>query len=145
MSTLKDNTVNGLPGNDDVASRAQAIFRTACENADSYHTLRLGLARRKAMHAGTAHSALRIGASLVGAAACCAIVAGVLWMRPAARVAPAANVVASSTAIIAGRSGSEDVAPELGTSQAEMVQDLDFYRWLATQPVAASVRTGSRR
>ncbi|MGH8125816.1 MAG: hypothetical protein ACREPK_08215 [Rhodanobacteraceae bacterium] len=144
MSTVKKQTINELHSNHDVESRAQAVFKSACENADSYHTLRLGLARRKAMNAGAAHFAVRIWAPLAGAA-CCALVAGVLWMRPAARVAPTANIVASSTAIVSSQAASEDITLELGDSQTEMVQDLDFYRWLATQPVVASTLPGSRR
>lgn len=146
MNTIHGNAINGLPENHEVESRARAIFRNACENADSYHTLRLGLARRKAVNAGAARSRVRIWAPLAGTVACCALVAGVLWMRPAARVAPTANIVASSTPIASGQQAeSEDLTPELGSSQTEMVQDLDFYRWLASQPAVASARNGGAR
>jgi hypothetical protein len=142
MNNLHENTPNELPGDDEIASRARAIFRTACEQADSYHTLRLGLARRKAVNAGSAHSALKVWAPLAGAAACCALVAGVVWLHPVNRLQPSSPIaVAAPAGFNQGGpdSGDADEAiPEVGSNQMEVVQDLDFYRWLAVQPVMAS-------
>lgn len=137
MNEMHDNTLNGLPGDDAIASRARAIFRTACEQADSYHTLRLGLARRKAANARPAHGAFKVWAPLAGAAACCALVVGVVWMHPTAR--PQASSPIAATAPAGSNQGDADeVIPDVGSSQMEVVQDLDFYRWLAAQPAMAS-------
>ena len=137
MTKPNENTPTALQGDDEVAARARAIFRTACEQTDSYHALRLGLARRKAMGAGTPHGALKVWAPLAGAAACCALVAGVVWLHPVGRLQPASPIAAAAPAV-AGQSDADEVIPEIGSNQMEVVQDLDFYRWLAAQPAMAS-------
>lgn len=124
-----------------IAARARGIFRTACENADSYHTLRLGLARRKALQAS--RSPVRLWAPLGGAAvACCVLAVGVLMLHPGNRAAPLPT--AGALPVAAGPGSVIEEIPEVGSNQMEMVQDLDFYRWLATQPnvAAASGRNG---
>lgn len=141
MSKMSENTCNGLPHDNEVEARARVIFRNACEGTDSYHALRLGLARRKALNAGTGHSALRVWEPLAGAAACCALVVGVMWMRPVNRAVPDTSI-ASSAPIVANQNGEDELAPEVNSNQMEMVQNLDFYRWLATQPTVASAATG---
>lgn len=142
MTDKHVNAFNDLPNNDEVIARARALFRTSCENADSYHTLRLGLARRKALNAGPSQRSLRVWAPLAGAAAaCCALVIAVVLVRPAPRpVVPAQ--VAASTPIAAQPTESADDLPEVGSNQQEMVQDLDFYRWLAAQPTVATAQGG---
>lgn len=137
MNKMSENASSGLPHDDEIEVRARAIFRNACESTDSYHALRLGLARRKALNAGTGHFALRVWAPLAGAAACCALVVGVAWMRPVSRVVSDTGVV-SSAPIVAGQNEGDEFAPEVSGNQMEMVQNLDFYRWLATQPAVAS-------
>lgn len=147
MNDIPDKTINDLPTDAEVASRARAIFRTACEEADSYHTLRLGLARRKALHAGAGHRLGGFWASLAGTAvACCALAVGVAWMHPARQAGPAAGMVAPSAPIAAEPADGEEAGvPEIGSSQMEMVQDLDFYRWVASQQsVASAPSRGSR-
>lgn len=143
MTTISDNKPDELPRDDEIESRARAIFRNACEGADSYHTLRLGLARRRALAAGTGHSALRVWAPLTGAAACCALALGVVWMRPAQHALPG-SVVASSMSPAAGQT-EDEVIPEVSSEQMEMVENLDFYRWLATQQASTSVPNGGGR
>lgn len=141
MNKMSENACSGLPHDDEVEARARVIFRNACEGTDSYHALRLGLARRKALNAGSGHSAMRVWAPLAGAAACCALVAGVAWMRPVNRAVPDTSI-ASSAPIVAGQGLDDELAPEVSSNQMEMVQNLDFYRWLATQPTVASAPTG---
>ena len=126
-----------------VAARARSVFANACEHADSYHVLRLGVARRAAATVGRTHSTLRIWAPLTGAAACCALVVGVVWMRPVPRVAP--GMVVASAPIAATRDADDDLATEVASGQIDMVQDLDFYRWLATQPTVANHSAGGGR
>jgi hypothetical protein len=142
MNEIHKNTPNGLPGDDEIASRARAIFHTACEQADSYHTLRLGMARRKATNAGSAHTRFKVWAPLAGAAACCALVVGVVWLHPVNRLQPsspiAAAMPASSNPDELGQSDADDAIPDVNSNQMEVVQDLDFYRWLAAQPAMAS-------
>ena len=137
MNTRPENTIDGLPADAEIESRSRAIFRNACENTDSYHALRLGMARRKAAHVGKARVTSRVWAPMAGAAACCALVIGVVWMNPAGQTGPAATAV-SSTQIATGSGTAEDITPEIGSTQMEMVQDLDFYRWLAAQPAVAA-------
>lgn len=141
MSKMSENANSGLPHDDQIGVRARAIFRNACESTDSYHALRLGLARRKALNAGAGHSSMRLWAPLAGAAACCALAVGVVWMRPVARVASDAGA-ASSAPIVASQNEGDEFAPEVSGNQMEMVQNLDFYRWLATQPTVASASAG---
>ena len=149
MSKLHENTLDDMPGDDEVAARARAIFRTACEQADSYHTLRLGLARRKAANAGSAHRALKVWAPLAGAAACCALVVGVVWLHPANRLQPSSSIAAAMPADFnqgsPGQSDADEAIPEVGSNQMEVVQDLDFYRWLAAQPAMASAAPARSR
>jgi len=145
MNKVHENTLTGAPGNDEVESRARAIFRTACENVDSYHALRLGLARRKAANARASHSALRVWAPLTGAAACCALVVGVIWMHPVRQDGPMETVVSSAPLASGPLDTQEEATPEIGSNQMEIAQDLDFYRWLASQPTVASANRGGGR
>lgn len=138
MNISSENKPSALPGDDEVASRARAIFRTACEQSDSYHALRLGLARRKAMGTAATHRALKVWGSFAGAAACCALVAGVVWLHPAGRPQPTSPIAAATHAIPADQDDTDDVIPDVNSNQMEVVQDLDFYRWLAAQPVMAA-------
>jgi hypothetical protein len=140
MNESHENTFNGLPGDAEVESHARAIFKAACEQTDSYHALRLGLARRKAANAGASHTALRVWAPLAGAAACCALVAGVVWLQPAARLQPATSIAASPPAA-ASQGDADDAIPDVGSNQMDVAQNLDFYRWLATQPAMATAAT----
>ncbi|MGH8191030.1 MAG: hypothetical protein ACREP2_06255 [Rhodanobacteraceae bacterium] len=145
MNESHDNRIDEIridrfPDDDEVIARARAIFRNACESADSYHVLRLGLARRRALDAVARHSPLPLWAPLGGiAAACCAVVVGIALLQPAAgpAISPASGsaVSASATAQEYGNSDNE-VIPDVASSQMEMVQDLDFYRWVAAQPAA---------
>jgi hypothetical protein len=89
------------------------------------------------VNAASPRAALRIWMPLAGAAACCALVAGI-WLHPAAQITPPATTIASSVPITASQDNDDALVPEVGSSQMEMVQDLDFYRWLAAQPGVAS-------
>ena len=136
MNHTSHNTCDRLPSDGEVAARAQAIFSLACDSIDSYHARRLDLARRQAVRGTATHSVLRMWAPLAGAAACCVLVVGTVWMRPAPRVAPAPRVtteIAGAPSIATDATATVDV----GSGQADMVQNLDFYRWLATQPAVA--------
>jgi hypothetical protein len=147
MSKIPHKTFNGLPADAEVVSRARTIFRTACEETDSYHALRLGVARRKALDAHARHRLAGFWASLAGTAiACCALAVGVVWMHPARQARPAEGIVSTATPITAERSDSDEAGiPEIGSSQQEMVEDLDFYRWVATQPAVASAPSRGTR
>lgn len=145
MNEMPNNAFKDLPGDAEVESRARAIFKAACEEADSYHTLRLGLARRKALHAGARHSPLGLWASMTGIAACCALVAGVAWMQSPRLANPRVNPVSSASVAPVEADDADEVPPEVGSSQMEMVEDLDFYRWVATQPAVASAASRGAR
>lgn len=137
MNISSENQPNALPGDDEIASRARTIFRTACERTDSYHALRLGLARRKAINAASTHHALKVWGSFAGAAACCALVVGVVWLHPMGNPQTSSSIAAAAPSAV-NRNGADEAIPEVGSSQMEVVQDLDFYRWLAAQPAMAS-------
>jgi hypothetical protein len=137
MNKLHENTPNDPPGDGEVASRARALFHTACEQADSYHTLRLGMARRKAMNAGSAHTTFKVWAPLAGAAACCVLVVGVVWLHPVNRLQPPSSI-ATTTHAVPDQDDGDDVILDVNSNQMEVVQDLDFYRWLAAQPTMAT-------
>lgn len=147
MSEIPDKTFNGLPADTEVVSRARAIFKTACDETDSYHALRLGAARRQALDAHAGHRLAGFWASLAGTAiACCALAVGVVWMQPARHARPAAGIVSTSAPTIAEQGDSDEASlPEIGSSQQELVEDLDFYRWVATQPAVAVAPSRSRR
>lgn len=137
MNNTFHDTFDQQPSDSEVAARAQAIFTCACDSIDSYHARRLDLARRQAVRGTATHFALRMWAPLAGAAACCVLVVGVVWMRPAPRVtAPAPR---ATTEIPGAPSIAPDAAAtvDVGSGQADMMQDLDFYRWLAAQPAVA--------
>lgn len=142
MSISSQNQLNALPADDEVASRARTLFRTACEQTDSYHALRLGLARRKAIHAATTRRALKAWASFAGVAACCALVAGVVWLHPMDKPETASSIATTPSTVTQG--DADEVIPDLGSNQMEVVQDLDFYRWLAAQPTMASAAPATR-
>lgn len=126
------------PGDAAVESRARVVFRNACDNADSYYALRLGLARRRALDARATRSAARRWAPLAGAAvACCALLVAVVLVRPDFRNASATRAAASAP-IAAVQDDAGDELPEIGSSEMEIVQDLDFYRWLAAQPAGSA-------
>lgn len=140
MSNTTQDTFNRLPRDAEIESRAHAIFHDACTATDSYHSLRLGHARRNALVAGRPHRAMKVWAPLAGAAACCALVVGVVWMHPVTRVSPSAS--APSSTVIAGQIDSDDATLDVGSSQVEMVQNLDFYRWVASQQTVSSPTQG---
>ncbi|HET7163407.1 MAG TPA: hypothetical protein VFI32_12150 [Rhodanobacteraceae bacterium] len=55
------------------------------------------------------------------------------------------NVVSSAPIAASRVDDASDDLPEVGSTQMEMVQDLDFYRWLAAQPTVASAPRGGNR
>lgn len=145
MNVQPSNTFNNLPSDHDVESRARAVFKQACKGADSYHTLRLGLARRKALNAGPARLATWLWAPLAGGAvACCALVIGLTVLHPFAGSQPATTAATdmSSAPIVASANGGTEAAVDLDSTQVDMVQNLDFYRWLAAQPDNAPAASG---
>jgi hypothetical protein len=58
---------------------------------------------------------------------------------PIAAAAPAGSHPGASN-----QSDADETIPEVGSSQMEVVQDLDFYRWLAAQPTMASAAPAGR-
>jgi hypothetical protein len=140
MSNLPKTHHVHLPDDAAIESRTRAIFRDACEHTDSYHALRLGLARRKSLNAGSSRGTMRVWLPLAGAAACCAVVAGV-WLHPALHVGTAPAFAPSAPIAASHDAGAESI-PDLGSNEMDMVQDLDFYRWLATQPDVATTAAG---
>lgn len=132
MSKTPDKRINGLPDNDELIAGARATFRAACDSTDPYHALRLDLARRRALGAGAPRFAPRVWAPWAGGAvACCALAIGLFWLRPFAQ--PQVVQTASPGPVVHTAHGDADDTLAIGSSQMEMVEDLDFYRWLASQ------------
>lgn len=143
MNTQSNNTINGLPNDREVESRARSVFKSACENADSYHTLRLGLARRKAVNAGPARLGSWLWAPLAGGAvACCALAIGLAFMHPFATSPQAPTTAPTTTRIVASAGNGTEGSIDLDSNQVDMVENLDFYQWLAAQPSAPASRRG---
>lgn len=141
MSTHHANTVKDLPGDAEVESRTRAIFAAACQNVDARHAAALRHARRAALAVRRDRPPLRTWAPLAGAAACCALAIGIAWRYPAfqrARVNASVPVQTQAAAV-----ADSDATPDVGSSQMELVQNLDFYRWLATQPTLTAAPSGS--
>lgn len=134
MNTPEKSTINSLPDARKVESRAKAVFESACQNTDPDHALRLGLARRKALHAPPRRSSIRAWAPLAGAAAAaCALVVAVVLLRPGGHAAMP-SPTATPVPIVATPSHAIDEIPDPSSNQMEIVEDLGFYRWLAAQP-----------
>lgn len=144
MNDFNHHNFNNLHGDDEVIARARALFKSACENTDSYHALRLGLARRKALNAGARHRFGGFWTALAGTAvACCVLTVGAVWLRAGGQAGQAAAIASTHAAITAEPASAQAAgAPEIGNGQIEMVEDLAFYRWLADQPALSSA--GSR-
>lgn len=144
MNKIPENSLGGLPADHEVATRARAIFRSACEGTDSYHALRLGIARRKALESGARQGGIArwIAPFAGGAVACCALAVGIVALRPAT---PTGTVATTSPAQLAvpqasgAAADAGDDTSDVASNQMDMVQNLDFYRWLAKQPTVASV------
>lgn len=147
MSKIPENSFARRPSDLEIESRARAIFRAACEGTDSRHAAQLGSARRKALVSATSRQPLRWLAPLAGSAvACCALAIGIVVLRPAAPSQGLAMTAPASTAT-APSSGARPLAnaadePDVASNQMDMVQNLDFYQWLAAQPTVASVSGG---
>jgi hypothetical protein len=128
---MQTNAFNNLPQDAEVESRARAIFRAACEGSDSYHVLRLGLARRKALHAQRTSAVHRTWMPLAGGAiACCALALGVVLLHPGMHARPMRTPASSAPISVAPVA---DDTTEVGGNQMDLVQNLDFYSWLASQ------------
>ncbi|MGH8154780.1 MAG: hypothetical protein ACREP0_06020 [Rhodanobacteraceae bacterium] len=124
-------------------ARARAILHDACLATDSARAARLGLARRKALDASAAHSTTRVWAPLAGGvAACCALAIGLVWMHPFAQ-SNTAHPVANTVPIAANDTGIATL--DLGSGEVEVVQNLDFYSWLAAQQGAPRPSARSER
>ena len=146
MTDINRNTFSSLHSDEEVIARARTIFKSACENTDSYHALRLGLARRKALNAGAGHRFGGLWAALAGTAiACCALAVGLVWTQAGGQAGQAAAIVSTHAPITAESGRQEAGASETGSSQMEMVEDLAFYRWVATQPAVRSGGSGGSR
>lgn len=140
MNTLPEIPHVALPSDHEIAVRARAIFRASCEGTDSYHALRLGQARCKATDAGKQGFLARWIAPLAGGAiACCALAVGVVALRPASPSHGAVAALASAQPAAAQvTSDTGDEPADVASNQVDMVQNLDFYRWLAQQQTVAS-------
>lgn len=146
MKPLHENPKLGLPSDRDVELHAHTVFRAACEATGTAHAARLGSARRQALEAGTARAGFgRWLAPLAGSAvACCALLVGSIVLRPAAPLPTAATAVMqvattpSRAAVNADNDDADANTPEVASNQMDMVQNLDFYQWLAAQPTVAS-------
>lgn len=146
MTHSQQSIFNDMPSDAEVESRARELFRDACAHADSYHTLRLGLGRRKALNAGRSRLTPALWLPVAGgAAACCALAFALAWQLPFGSGTPPAPASQPAVAAVAADGAPGDMALEVGSSQMDLVQNLDFYRWLADQHGAPPARNGGTR
>jgi hypothetical protein len=120
-----------------LAQRAREIHAQACASVDAHTQARLAAARRNAITAARRPSHVRVWLPAAGAMAACALVAGVMFWRPAAAPAPAQEQQIAS--------GDTDLPLDADARQMDLYQNLEFYQWLAQQPDPRTPPGGAAR
>ncbi len=134
MSTEQNEPVNG----DRLEQLSRELFDASVANLDARTRSRLNQARQAALDAARGPAAVSPVRWLVpvGSAAALGLVVltSAQFMRASneAPVAEEANVVASTV---------DDLEILTSSDELEMLQDVEFYAWLETQPEAASGRS----
>ncbi|SFR85557.1 hypothetical protein SAMN05216570_0032 [Dyella sp. OK004] len=124
------------PDNNNLERRARALYREASRNVDTATAGRLRAARREALAAANAPAQHRLARVLVPASAFAAVAfaALMMWSPMQQRASSASSsAVAAQTAEVDG-----DLPPDPTSADPSMVQNLDFYDWLATSDSQAS-------
>lgn len=140
MNNTEPNIFNELPVDNEVVARARTWFGEANAHVDAHRVRQLRQARQRALEARPRRRRPRAWVPVAGgAAACCALAIGAMWMHPALFTGSSQQGVAPVPA--AGPATDATSMPDVDSNQMDIAQDLDFYRWLASQPASA---TGNR-
>jgi len=137
-------SLDGLPTDRAVETRAREIFKNACAHVDVRTGARLAAARREALDAARHPSHRRVWLPAAGAFAACALALGVVWFHAGPASGPAANMHTQGSTIAAVATDA-DLPLDADAEQLDLYQNLDFYQWLAQQPNAAKSANGARR
>lgn len=122
---------------DNLERRARALYREAGRRIDPATAGRLRAARREAMAATAAPAHARLVRRLMPAGAFAAIALAVLMVvSPVSRdSAPAQGASNVQTVEADG-----DLPPDLNNTDPSLMQNLDFYDWLATNDASQASR-----
>lgn len=140
---LKNLSLDGLPTDHAVETRAREIFGDACAHVDALTGARLAAARREALDAAWHPSQRRVWLPAAGAIAACALALSVVWFRAGPASNPAANSPAQSRTVAAVTDAG--MPSDADVEQLDLYQNLDFYQWLAQQPNARAPYTGAKQ
>lgn len=123
---------------DNLERRARALYREASQHIDPATAGRLRAARREALAAAAEPAHARFARRLVPAGAFAAIALAVLMVAsPVSRDnAPAQAAGIEQPAEVEG----DVLPPDLSNTDPSMVQNLDFYGWLATNDASQASR-----
>ena len=121
---------------DNLERRARELYREASRRIDPATAGRLRAARREALAAATAPAHLRFARMLVPAGAFAAIAVAALMVFSPRDSAPVQAPGATQT--VEATDG--DLPPDLGNTDPSLMQNLDFYDWLATNDSSQASR-----
>lgn len=128
-----DNNANA---SDSLERRARALYREAGRRIDPATARRLRAARREALAAAQVPAHARLVRGLVPAGAFAALALAVLMV-----FSPASNDVAPAQAIHGAQAEADaDLPPDLSNTDPTLMQNLDFYDWLATNDASQASR-----
>ncbi len=121
---------------DNLEHRARALYREAGRRIDPATAGRLRAARREALAVAAAPAHARLVRGLVPAGAFAAIALAVLMVfAPVSRDSAPEGVNATQTVETDG-----DLPPDLSNTDPSLMQNLDFYDWLATNDASQASR-----
>lgn len=140
---LKNVSLDGLPIDRAVETRAREIFKNACAHVDARTGARLAIARREALDTAGQPSHRRVWLPAAGAIAACALALGVVWFHAGPASAPAVHIPAQGPTIAAATD--TGLPSDADAEQLDLYQNLDFYQWLAQQPNARAPGTGTKQ
>lgn len=140
MNETEPGNFNTLRSDDEVVSRARTIFEDACAHIDARRARDLRVARERALDArpGRRRPAPAWVPLAGGAVACCALAVGAMWMHPTFTGARQQGV---APVPVAGQAADAVALPDMDGNQMDIAQDLDFYRWLASQSGTTPARS----
>jgi len=121
---------------DNLERRARELYREASRRIDPATAGRLRAARREALAAAAAPAHLRFARRLVPAGAFAAIAVAALMVFSPRDSAPVQAPGATQT--VEATDG--DLPPDLGNTDPSLMQNLDFYDWLATNDSSQASR-----
>lgn len=120
---------------DNLERRARALYREASHRIDPATAGRLRAARREALAAATAPAHVRFARMLVPAGAFAAIAVAALMVFSPRDSMPVQEQGVTQTVEADG-----DLPPDLSNTDPSLMQNLDFYDWLATNDASQASR-----